>query len=347
MKNSPPTLRMLAKKAGVHHTTLSRALRDDPRLPEATRLRLRALAEEEGYRPDALITRCMTALQRGRSRSSPQALGLLTSATRMGAGDPPFRAFCRSVQRRAEELGYHIQELWAGEAGMTVARMNKIIRARGIEGIIIPPNYASGGGHLSLDLTHLAAVQHCHSIWRPQLNRVEPHNFQNMMIVLRELRHRGYRRIGLVLCLGLDRATGHEWEGAYYYHHAEHPELVRLRQPCFKCEGFDDAGLLKWVKSQKPDVLVGAFSHHVEFFQQQGVRVPADLGLVSMGVHPWDAPMAGLDMQSEAIDRAAVDVVVSHLNRNEKGIPKTPRQILIEGVWQDGPTVRPGTSRRE
>ena len=36
----------IAKKAGVHVTTVSLALRNSPRLPEATRTRIRALADQ-------------------------------------------------------------------------------------------------------------------------------------------------------------------------------------------------------------------------------------------------------------------------------------------------------------
>lgn len=337
---SSPSLRSLAKLAGVHHTTVSRALRNDPRVPEETRRRLCALAKAEGYRPDALISRCMIALQRGRRRAAPEVLGLLTSTTRMNEGNEPFRAFCRTISQRADELGYLVDEIWTGAPGMTSARVAKVLRARGIEGLIIPPNYASGGGHLSIDLSDLAVVQHCHSIWRPQLHRVEPHNFQNMMAAMREVVRRKYRRIGMVLFLGLDRLTGHEWEGAYHYYHATCPHLIRLKQPMFVCQGFDDEGLLRWVKAQKPDVLIGAFSHHVAFFQKNGFRIPEDLGLVSTSVNPWDTPMAGIDIRAEEIDRAAVDMVVAQINRHEKGIPKVARQILIEGVWRDGPTVR-------
>ena len=46
------TLADVAKQAGVHTTTVSLALRNHPRLPEATRQRLRALAEKMGYTPD-------------------------------------------------------------------------------------------------------------------------------------------------------------------------------------------------------------------------------------------------------------------------------------------------------
>lgn len=335
-----PTLRSLAKEAGVHHTTFSRALRNDPKLPEETRARLQALAEKKGYRADALVTRYMTALQRGKSNGSLESIGLLTSVTRMGEGNEPFQAFCQTISRRAGELGYRIEELWMNEPEMTTARMNKIIRARGIEGLIIPPNFATGGSHLSLDLSNLAVVLHHHAVWRPQLHRVESNDFQNMLTVMKALRRKKYRRIGLVLLMDLSRATGHEREGAYHYYHAMHSDLMKLANPTFCCKGFDDEGLLKWVKAEKPDVVVGVMPDHADFFRSHGIRVPEDLGCVATSVNSWDPPTAGIDMRAEDIDRAAVDVVVAQINRNEKGVPKIPRQIVVEGVWRDGPTVR-------
>lgn len=341
---SRPTLRTLAIAAGVHHTTLSRALRNDPRIPESTRTRLQNLAKEAGYRPDALVTRCMTALQRGKSGRDLEALGLLTSRTRLGEGEGPFRAFCRHIALRADELGYRIEEIWAGEPGLTVARIDKMIMARGIEGLIIPPDFQVPGGHLRLDLTHLATVLHSHAVWRPQLHRVEAHNFQNMLLVMKALYHRGYRRIGLMLFMNLAEITGHEWEGAYHYYHQRHRDLEKV--PVFFSKVFDDPALLKWVKLERPEVIVGTFPYHPEIFRKEGFRVPEDLGCVSMGVYPWDPPSAGLDMRAEEIDRAAVDVVVAQINRHEKGVPKTPRDILIEGVWHEGPTVRPARASR-
>ncbi|HZZ57506.1 MAG TPA: LacI family DNA-binding transcriptional regulator, partial [Opitutaceae bacterium] len=46
------TLADVARKAGVHVTTVSLALRNNRRLPEPTRLRLQALAKRMGYAPD-------------------------------------------------------------------------------------------------------------------------------------------------------------------------------------------------------------------------------------------------------------------------------------------------------
>ncbi len=61
MGNRSVTSYDVARRAGVSQSTVSRALRDDPRVVEKTRLRIRALAKEMGYVPHvtarSLITR--------------------------------------------------------------------------------------------------------------------------------------------------------------------------------------------------------------------------------------------------------------------------------------------------
>lgn len=46
------TQKSLAQELGVHPATVSRALRDDPSIPELTRTRVKALAERLGYEPN-------------------------------------------------------------------------------------------------------------------------------------------------------------------------------------------------------------------------------------------------------------------------------------------------------
>ncbi|MEU5843042.1 LacI family DNA-binding transcriptional regulator [Rhodococcus sp. NPDC047139] len=61
MSNRSVTSYDVARRAGVSQSTVSRALRDDPRVVEDTRVRIRALAKEMGYVPHvtarSLITR--------------------------------------------------------------------------------------------------------------------------------------------------------------------------------------------------------------------------------------------------------------------------------------------------
>ncbi len=52
IKNMNVSIRDIAEKAGVHPSTVSLALRGSSRIPEATRERIAAIAEEIGYRPN-------------------------------------------------------------------------------------------------------------------------------------------------------------------------------------------------------------------------------------------------------------------------------------------------------
>lgn len=57
------TIRMIAAKLGVSHTTVSRALRDDPRISQATRRRVQGLSDQLNYTPN----RAGSALSTGRT----------------------------------------------------------------------------------------------------------------------------------------------------------------------------------------------------------------------------------------------------------------------------------------
>lgn len=94
-----PTLADLARGLGVARSTVSRALRDDPRIGAATRDRVHRLANSLGYRPNAAAR----ALTRGRT----SVIGLLfpRSSAQVFA-NPYFSELLLGVSSRAEGAGY-------------------------------------------------------------------------------------------------------------------------------------------------------------------------------------------------------------------------------------------------
>lgn len=68
------TIATIAEQAGVHRSTVSLALRDDPRLPVATRERIKGIARDLGYKPNHMA--------RGLAGRSTDTVGILIPGLR-------------------------------------------------------------------------------------------------------------------------------------------------------------------------------------------------------------------------------------------------------------------------
>ncbi|HKB91149.1 MAG TPA: LacI family DNA-binding transcriptional regulator, partial [Opitutaceae bacterium] len=91
----PPNLRTIARKAGVSHTAVSLALRNDPSVSVATRTRIQKLANDLGYKPNALVSALMRQVQ-SKSRIVAQETIAYLSADRTAdrwKRDPAFQRF--------------------------------------------------------------------------------------------------------------------------------------------------------------------------------------------------------------------------------------------------------------
>ena len=90
------TIKDVARKAGVAHTTVSRALRGSPLISPATTERVQQIASEMGYQPSAAAR----SLKTNRS----QALGVIVSAI----DDPFFSEILQGIDNVAQENGYSL-----------------------------------------------------------------------------------------------------------------------------------------------------------------------------------------------------------------------------------------------
>lgn len=335
-----PTQRDLARAAGVTVGTVSLALRNHPRIPEKTRLRIQKLAAEKDYHYDAVTSKLAAHLGRKRSKKELLPLGWVHGYAEPHPWrvNPHLKHFWESASERARQLGYRLDEFWLNEPGMTPARMEKILVTRGIEGIIISvwPNRPIS---LKMPISRFAVVSTNFSIWKPQLHTVYPDLLYNTMLALRQLKRLGYRRIGLALPGGSSFRGAHECESGYEYYAAN--KLIPQRIPPYVATHYDSAPFIKWFKEHQPDVVIGALSTiDSVWLPQAGVRVPKDVGFVDTNWLPEHTPRAGIDARVDAQAVALVEVLISKILRHELGAIEHPRITLIEGRWVDGPTVR-------
>lgn len=328
----------VARRAGVHASTVSRALRGDPRIRPEVRERVRVLAGEMGYAPDPHLRALAKYRARGKAAGYRGLLGWLTNfETREGWRQYEKGEYFRGAARRARELGYDLEEFWLREPGLGGERLRRILLARGIRGVLLPPQPAAGT-RVDLPLEGLAAVSFGHTLERPRLHVVHHHHYRSMRLLLGELLALGYRRPGLALMEQVNRSVEGAWAAAYWDFCDEH----RLRAPAALVRGaWGREEFAGWALRTRPDAVVSDYGRTLGWLREAGLRVPEDCGFALTARHPGHPRCAGIDENSEVVGAAAVDQLTSLVERGETGEPAHPINVLIEGTWKTpGETVR-------
>ncbi len=333
------TLREVAKRAGVHYSTVSLALRNLGSIPAATRERVRRAAEELGYRPDPMLA-ALASYRRVQPVAGYRAtLAWVTNfpGRTEWRKEEIFAEYFQGARERAQSLGFRLQEFWLREPEMTPARASRILAARGITGLVIAPQ-PTPAETIELEWERFAAVTIGYSLARPTLHMVCPNQYRCMKLAVEQLAARGYRRIGLTLLRASDERVDHNWLAGYLVAQQAFPRRHRLR-PLLP-ERWDKREFAAWLRRERPDAVVSKCAEAVPALRELGYAVPRELGLALLTRVKAGRGVAGVNESPEEVGASAVDHLAGMLQRNERGVPASPRRLLIEGRWIEGPTVR-------
>ena len=132
------SIRRLATSLGLSAAAVSMALRDHPRIAEATRRRVRAAAQKLGYRPNAKVSELMGHIRSSRHPQAEACLGVISyyDSARPWERSVHLSRMYQGMQRRADELGYRLEPFWLRAPRFTPRRLRVILDARGIEGLL-------------------------------------------------------------------------------------------------------------------------------------------------------------------------------------------------------------------
>ncbi|MDR1281408.1 MAG: LacI family DNA-binding transcriptional regulator [Opitutaceae bacterium] len=350
----PPrvTLDDVAAAAGVATSTVSRALRSHSRIPRETRERIRKLADSMGYRPDPLLTALAMRHRLKAARSSVTTIAYVTNSRdfarcrKMAGRTVPAPAptpadkssrsnysdICLAgATARAEELGYRLEPFGIEETEMPGQRLSDILYARGICGVCVAP-MARFDDRMTLDWSHFSSAAIGYSLKTPALHRSAAHHIQGILLALEELKRRGHRRIGVTLAASTDKRVGELWRAGYLLskQRASHPRLSLLIQenaPASRQAALD------WYRREKPDAILGNATIK-NWLEAAGVKIPQEVELAMLHWRSGDRPLGGIDQQTEQVAAAAIDLVVDQIQRNERGIPDSPKTVLVNGIWR-------------
>tara|TARA_R100000027_G_scaffold67737_1_gene68326 strand:+ start:6562 stop:7623 length:1062 start_codon:yes stop_codon:yes gene_type:complete len=341
------TVRELARLAGVSRQTVSDALRGTGRVAAATRKRIRELAEESGYTPDPLISAGLAQIR----RKSPQRIKAVLGYVETGKFPDltgtyeSYRRLYEGAKERAAELGYLLEHFSIADPSIKPKRLQQILWARGIRGLVIlyVEDWGNEPAPVPLDLNQFASATVGARMRTPALHFAMADQFANTQLCLQHLTALGYRRIGLALPSPLDHLIENRISHAYYGWQQSQPTRARL--PVFdnRIVHFESTveAYRHWFDRWKPDAIMsfpqGRLNRHL------GLRFPEQAGFAHLDRNPSNAGIAGIDQSHEATGAAAVDIVARHLALGEIGPPATAHGTLIEGNWVVGDTVEQGS----
>lgn len=339
-----PSLRELARGLGLSHTTVSEALRDSPRVNPATRDRVKRAAQVAGYRLNPLAGALMSEMRRSRSGTFRGVLAILDLDGPVGrpAGAVRYHAeLAKGASTRANELGFKAETIVTGQRNISDARLDTILRARGIRGVFLLP--VGNNPDLSgLDWTNYAGVYSDYIIERPALHSVCPDHYRSMTIALQHLHALGYRRPGLALPTEVDARLLHRWEAAFRTYHRYDDTFAHL-EPHVQAR-LDRASFCAWFRQEKPDVVLCHRAEVQQWMGDCGARVPETHGFCCLNVTSNAEACAGLDLQPRLLGARGMELLIAQLHRNEYGVPEHPSTTTIAAAWVDGPTLRSQTA---
>lgn len=334
--NNPVVMADVARAGGVSLMTVSLALRNSSRLPEGTRKRIQQVARELGYRQCPLVSALMARMRslRGHAKHVP-SIAYIDGGWPGRKNEHALARFHRGAADCARERGYGFERFRWGPDGMTETRLVQVLGSRGYLGVVFAPQ-PEADTRLQADWSAFSLAAIGYSIAAPPLNRSVNHQKESLECAVREVRRRGYRRIGLLLTANENQRTSGNWLAAFllagsalrpgeYFSHLVSPE-----------EGDCSAEVIRWVRDGRLEVILTARRDGPALLRQDRPdrrrREPA-ARLVQLHLADDMRSHPGIDQNNEAVGAAAVNLVIEQIQSGQLGAPLLPKTVLVPGNW--------------
>ncbi len=339
------TMLDIARRAGVTKNTVSLALRNDPQISAPTRERIRGLASKLGYTKNPTVAHLMAELRAGSPSGYKATLALLNANEDRAAfkKHPTVPTFVEGCRRRAEQSGYSLDEFWLHDPELDGEKLNKILHARSIRGVVVvglmnqdrlPERFLPTWDAFPCVVTGSRTR-------RPALSFACADQYNTAMWAVDNALRLGYRRPGLVLDTVIDELIEGRFSGGYSVAQQQLPAARRLKPFYFATGARENPQLFKqWLEKEKPDVILTLYHVVHRWVSDLGLEVPRDIGLIQLEWRADHPNWAGMHQHNDVAGEAAIEMVIGMLHNNERGVPVFPRATFIGSTWVAGETVR-------
>lgn len=348
-------MREVARLAGVSVGAVSKAFHHHPSIPKRTRERILSVAAEIGYAPNPELSRILQTVARSRHQHDRPAIGVLfpwsDGFNALENSEPTLNKVWRGLQHAAESLGYNVTPFWFKGPHMSAARIIGILRARGLEALILfcsPEAYPEAYEKELLDLSDISCV----AFGRVAKNRppitIEVDAFESSRLAMSRAKERGYKTPGIVLVDRNIEFDNGRFQSALDYHRSKLfpdappvPDFI-MQTPHDRLwaqpQQSDIKRLRKWISSHQPDVLFCHYNELRQWVEELGIRVPKDMGIVSLN-NPGVLNNTGITFDWEYVGSKSVVLMDQLLAKHLHGVPKYSEYYLIGPSWVEGTSL--------
>ena len=334
----PPSIRSLAELTGFSKATVANALNGSHRVATATVEKVRAAAAKAGYQRNPMVGAMMSAMRRSQVSTLQGVLAVAEIAEPDRPEHGPFnRQLISGCNESAEALGFKLESYQLGPGGLSPERLCRVLKARGIRGLILLPSWRTPK-FSSFDWSRLSAVYADYIPETPTLNSVCCDHYRSMLELLNRLHARGYRRPGLVLESGRDERVHLRMSAALGAFQSAHRDVHAIKP--FLSSDISKLNVVKWIARAKPDVVLSHHTDVLDWMQAAGLRVPKEIGFAALNLAKSNRSCAGLDLRPREIGRCAVEILIGQIRREAWGAPRVPTNTTLLAEFVDGDTLQ-------
>jgi LacI family transcriptional regulator len=277
-----PTMDDVARHAGVSGATVSHVLNSTRPVSESTRLRVEQAIEATGYRHNSLAR----ALAAGRTSTIGMCVPILTN--------PYIADLVNSIETAAGAAGYTLMIGDSRDEPDSEARAVNTFLERRVDGVIMAPGVASRSTTIPLILasgTPLVLIDR--KVDDVPVDQIFTENIESARRATAHLLSHGYRDVAVLRGRPGIRSTDERYEGFCMALTAAGIDLDPRNSVIGNANAEDSTAALERLISggHRPEAIVtlnnamtiGA----MRAFKNLGVRVPADIALVSFDDFEW------------------------------------------------------------
>jgi LacI family transcriptional regulator len=323
--------RHVAAHLGLDHSTVSRALRRDPRIPLETRKRIEKACEELGYRPNSLISELASVRWQAGAVAQGTVIAHIDSSRQK---EPGSERTILLIRRQAATLGYQVESFRRADFDSS-AGLQKVLRNRGITDVILGPVFEKSLT-IELDWDKFICIQLLPGLFPLPLHSVVLDHFNSVLLAWRKVVEYGYKRIGIILLDHpfplIDDIVRLSAVHACQRHLFRH--LPSLRPFHWSLIG-PARGFGQWIKATRPDAIIPFNSYYLDIFRQEfGHDIPAAFLYGNR-----ESEVSGIRESTEIAAIEAVNLLHFCHRTYQWGFPKQRIDHVIEPTWIDGTTL--------